>query len=46
MCIRDRDYIKRYFTALDDANAKGSSRLSDVSKWYFTEEQSLSLIHI
>lgn len=39
----DQDYIKRYFTALDDANAKGSSRLSDVSKWYFTEEQSFEV---
>ena len=39
----DQDYIKRYFTALDDANAKGSSRLSNVSKWYFTEQQSFEV---
>lgn len=39
----DQDYIKRYFTALDDANAKGSSRLSSVSKWYFTEQQSFEV---
>lgn len=33
-----QDYIKRYFIALDDANAKGSSRLAQVPKWYFTED--------
>lgn len=33
-----QDYIKRYLTALDDANAKGSSRLGQVQKWYFTDE--------
>lgn len=36
----DQDFIKRYFIALDDANAKGSSHLSQVEKWYFTEESS------
>ena len=35
-----QDYLKRYFIALDDVNAKGSSRLANVSKWYFTQEQS------
>ncbi len=35
-----QDYLKRYFIALDDVNAKGSSRLANVPKWYFTQEQS------
>lgn len=34
-----QDYIKRYFIALDDVNAKGSSRLSNIEKWYFTEDK-------
>lgn len=38
-----QDYIKRYFIALDDANAAGSSRLSQVSKWYFTEENTFEV---
>ena len=38
-----QDDIKRYFIALDDVNAKGSSHLSDVDKWYFTEEPSIEV---
>ena len=38
-----QDYLKRYFIALDDANAKGSSRLANVDKWYFTQEQSFEV---
>ena len=38
-----QDYLKRYFIALDDANAKGSSRLASVDKWYFTQEQSFEV---
>lgn len=38
-----QDYLKRYFIALDDVNAKGSSHLSQVSKWYFTQDQEFSL---
>ena len=35
-----QDYLKRYLTALDDANAKGGARLSSVPQWHFTEERS------
>ena len=38
-----QDYLKRYFIALDDVNAKGSSRLADVPKWYFTQESSFEV---
>lgn len=36
----DQQVLKDYLMALDDANAKGSSRLSEVETWHFTSEQS------
>lgn len=33
-----QDLIKRYLIALDDVNAKGSSRLSQVPTWHFTSD--------
>lgn len=36
----DADALKAYLTALDEVNAKGSSRLANVGVWYFTSEPS------
>ena len=41
-----QDLLKRYFIALDDQNAAGSSRLSQVPKWYFTEDRTFTVLGV